>query len=103
MSIIEEIRTKFEALIPYMDERLRRLWAGTEAVTLGNVGIKTVAFATGLSTKTIIRGIRELQGTLSQKTQEIISSSTTKKIRKPGGGRKNLSAIDPTLIKDKEK
>jgi len=103
MSIIEEIRTKFEALIPYMDERLRRLWAGTEAVTLGNVGIKTVAFATGLSTKTIIRGIRELQGTLSQKTQEIISSSTTKKIRKPGGGRKNLSAIDPTLIKDLER
>ena len=40
MSIIEEIRTKFETLIPYMDERLRRLWAGAEAVALGKEGIK---------------------------------------------------------------
>ena len=28
-----------------MDERLRRLWAGSEAVALGREGIKTVAFA----------------------------------------------------------
>ena len=99
MSIIENIRNKFEALIPYMNEKLRRLWAGTEAVAIGKEGIKMVAFATGLSTKTIIRGIQELKGTLHQ---EIISSSTVKKIRKSGGGRKSLSALNPTLIKDLE-
>jgi len=68
MSTIENIRTKFEALIPYMDERLRRLWAGSEAVALGDEGIKTVAFATGLSTKTI-----------RKRNQPVISVDTKKK------------------------
>ena len=61
MSAIENVQTKFEALIPYMDERLRRLWAATEAVTLGQGGIKIVATATGLSSKTISKGIKELK------------------------------------------
>jgi transposase len=103
MSIIENIRTKFEALIPYMDERLRRLWAGSEAVALEKEGIKTVAFATGLSTKTIRSGIQELQVPLSQKTQGIVSTSMAQKMRKPGGGRKSLLETDPTLIEDLEK
>ncbi len=99
MSIIENIRTKFEALIPYMDERLRRLWAGSEAVALEKEGIKIVAFATGLSTKTIRSGIQELQVPLSQKTQGIVSTSMAQKMRKPGGGRKSLLETDPTLIR----
>ena len=105
MSIIEEIRIKFEALIPFMDERLRRFWAGSEAVAWGRKGVKTVAFATGLSTKTIRRGIQELQVPWSretQETQEIISARTQNKVRQPGGGRKSLSETDKTLIKDLE-
>ncbi len=39
MSAIENVQTKFEALIPYMDERLRQLRAAAEAVTLGQGGI----------------------------------------------------------------
>ncbi|NEQ88496.1 MAG: hypothetical protein F6K26_53845, partial [Moorea sp. SIO2I5] len=35
MSIIESLRIKFEALVPYMNEKLRRLWAASEAVALG--------------------------------------------------------------------
>ena len=54
MSIIESLRTKFEALMPYMDEKLRRLWAASEAATLGKGGVRTVSFATGLSPKTIL-------------------------------------------------
>jgi hypothetical protein len=100
MSIIEDIRTKFETLIPYMDERLRRLWAGAEAVVLGKEGIKIVAFATGLSTKTIRSGIQELLVPLSQKMPEVVSISMPSKIRQPGGGRKSLLATDPTLIDD---
>ncbi len=102
MSIIEKIRIKFEALIPFMDERLRRLWAGSEAVALGREGIKTVAFATGLSTKTIRKGIQELQVPLSQETPEIISSRPQKKVRQVGGGRKSLLETDKTLIQDLE-
>jgi hypothetical protein len=33
MSIVEALKTKFEALAPYKDEKLRQLWAGTEAAT----------------------------------------------------------------------
>ncbi|MDJ0536018.1 MAG: hypothetical protein QNJ70_26605 [Xenococcaceae cyanobacterium MO_207.B15] len=100
MSIIEKIRTKFEALIPFMDERLRRLWAGSEAVALGREGIKTVAFATGLSTKTIRRGIEELQAPLSQDIPENTSALSQKKVRQAGGGRKSLWETDETLIQD---
>gem|GEM_PF-5118426 len=36
MSLIDNIRTKFEALIPHIDERPRRLRTGAEAVALGD-------------------------------------------------------------------
>lgn len=48
MSIVETLRTKFEALAPYMDEKLKRLWAGAEAVVLDKDGVDEVAYATGL-------------------------------------------------------
>ena len=102
MSIIEKIRIKFEALIPFMDERLRRLWAGSEAVALGREGIKTVAFATGLSSKTIRRGIQELQVPCFQNTQGTGLDGTQKKVRQAGGGRKSLFETDKTLIPDLE-
>lgn len=43
MSIIEGLRIKFEALAPYMDEKLKRLWAGAEAVVLDKDGAEEVA------------------------------------------------------------
>ncbi|MDJ0570121.1 MAG: hypothetical protein QNJ53_13900 [Pleurocapsa sp. MO_192.B19] len=47
------------------------MWASSEAVALGREGIKTVALATGLSIKTIRRGIQELQVPCFQNTQGI--------------------------------
>jgi transposase len=44
-----------------MDERMRRRWAASEAMSLGWSGITTVAQATGLSPITIRRGIAELK------------------------------------------
>jgi len=67
------------------------------------LGLKQLLLRPDYRLKPLFEASLELQGTLFQKNQEIISSSTTKKIRKPGGGRKNLSAIDPTLIKDLER
>ena len=43
------VRQKFEALRPLMDERMRRLWAGSEAIALGHGGIAVVAAATGMA------------------------------------------------------
>ncbi|MDJ0591091.1 MAG: ISAzo13 family transposase [Pleurocapsa sp. MO_226.B13] len=103
MSIIESLRTKFEALMPYMDEKLRRLWAASEAATLGQRGVKIVAFATGLSPKTIRNGIKELQTPLADLSQVPKNSYSPKRSRKTGGGRKKLSETDSTLIQDLEK
>ena len=88
MSTVEILRTKFEALIPYMNEKLRRLWAASEAVALGQGGLKIVAFATGLSLNTIRTGIKELKIPFKSQNQVFLAIESTPKVRKPGGGRK---------------
>lgn len=103
MSIIESLRTKFEALIPYMDEKLRRLWAASEAATLGKGGVRIVSFATGLSPKTIRNGIKQLQNPGTNLSEISKNSNTPTRIRKTGGGRKKLASTDSTLIQDLEK
>ena len=71
-----------------MDERHRRLWAGTEARALGRGGIAVVARATGLARNTIVRGLAEI----SQK--RALSPS---RVRRPGGGRKRATVLAPGL------
>ncbi len=71
-----------------MDERHRRLWAGTEARALGRGGIAVVARATGLARNTIGRGLAEL----AQK--RTLSPS---RVRRPGAGRKRATALAPGL------
>ena len=59
--VVEWIRQKYDCLWPAMNERMRRRWAATEALSLGWGGVTTVAVATGLTRKTIHFGIRELE------------------------------------------
>lgn len=80
---------KYQHLNPVMDERVRRLWAGAEALAYGPGGLSAVAAATGLSRTTIREGIRELQAGVSQET--------VVHVRRPGGGRKSLEHQDPEL------
>ncbi|NEQ62869.1 MAG: hypothetical protein F6K53_38095 [Moorea sp. SIO4A1] len=98
MSIIESLRIKFEALVPYMNEKLRRLWAASEAVALGENGIELVVFATGIGAKTVSEGIKELQQPLSS----VATVAPSTRIRKPGGGRKSYEQSKPKLLKDLE-
>ena len=42
---IQEIRVRFEALRPVLDERQLRLWAAAEAKALGHCGVATVTRA----------------------------------------------------------
>jgi len=39
MNAVEQLRSKFRALAPVMDERMTRLWAAAEARALGRSGI----------------------------------------------------------------
>src|SRR4051794_39761428 len=92
-SPIEQIRRKFAALDAVLDERARRQWAAAEAEELGYGGISCVARATGLARDTIRAGLRELRY-----RQEHPDEAVSPRLRKPGAGRKALTASDPDLL-----
>jgi hypothetical protein len=73
-------------VLAQLDERQRRLFAGLLAMRRGHGGILAVAQITGLSRTTIRRGIAELRRGVG---------SSTRRIRKPGGGRKLLEKKSP--------
>ena len=83
-----EIRAKYRALLPAMDERHRRMWAGAEARALGRGGIAVVARAIGLARNTIVRGLAELgqRNTLDPS-----------RVRRAGAGRKRATVLVPGL------
>ncbi len=89
---MKSLREKYEFMCPELDERGRRLWAASEALAVGHGGIATVAQATGLAESTIRRGQRELL----RPTAAAVSSS--RRVRRQGGGRKDLLEEDPTLV-----
>ncbi len=86
------LREKYQALAPALTERTRRVWAASEARALGRGGPALVAQATGLSTATIRRGLRELE------TDD--APLPVDRVRKPGGGRKRATVLAPTLLRD---
>jgi hypothetical protein len=88
-NIIATIAEKSIPLFKIFDERQKRLWAATEAIALGRGGIVAVHRATGLCRAAIRCGIKELNENLD-----------TPRSRKPGAGRKSLTAVDPTLEHD---
>ena len=87
----DTIRAKYEALAPVLTERSRRLWAATEAMSLGHGGIAVVIRATGISRSTISRGIQELASGEALEPQ---------RVRRHGAGRKRTADKDPTLPTD---
>ncbi len=93
MSLITQpLKAKFEALSPVMDERLRRLWAATEARAGGRGGMSRVAEATGLTPVTIRAGRRELEGHAGGSAPAAAAAGRRRRV---GGGRKRLSVPDP--------
>ncbi|OLT61104.1 ISAzo13 family transposase [Moorena bouillonii] len=95
--VIDKIREKYNSLLPYLNEKTRRIWAATEARSLGWGGITLVAIATGLSRTTIHAGIRLLGSKKGEKTE-----NDSGRIRSSGGGRKLLEEQDPMLLSDLE-
>lgn len=91
------IEEKFRALSGRLDEATLRLWAAVEARALGHGGVSTVARAVGLSRTTIHAGLRELAMTPSG---GVPVAAGRGRVRAQGGGRKKLTAKDPTLLRD---
>src|SRR3954468_6419926 len=94
MRVDEEIRgqlaTRFEVLLPHLDERQQRLALGTEARLLGHAGVAAVAAAAGVSPTTVRRGVSELDSGADP--------LPVGRSRRTGGGRKPVTAHDPELV-----
>jgi len=88
VSTLPELRAKFRALWPLLDERTRRLTAASEAKALGRGGVSLVRRACGLSRKAISKGIREIEAGVTW----------AGRIRRPGAGRKPITQSDPQLV-----
>ena len=83
---LRQIKSRYRALGPLMDERMRRQWAATEAQSFGRGGVSAVSSVTGMSRNTIRKGLAEL---VVRKRHPRAPVAT--RIRKEGGGRKRLT------------
>ena len=87
------IKTRYGAVAPLIDERARRLFAGSEALAIGRGGVAAVSRATGLARSTVQRGMADVRA------QERVGRG---RIRRPGAGRPPIEERDPTLRADLE-
>jgi Rhodopirellula transposase DDE domain len=91
-----EIAERFGLIAPFLDERMRRLWAAAESHAMGRGGIALVARASGVSPRAIRVGISELRR--KPQSSPIIETRS----RRKGGGRKKTLVKDPALLRDLE-
>jgi hypothetical protein len=91
MSTVDErqavLAAKFEAIVPHLDERQRRLLFGAEARSIGHGGIRLVARAAGVREATVSLGVSDLDS----------GPAPLGRVRRPGGGRKRVVDVDPGL------
>jgi transposase len=85
----EAIKARFEARAPHLNERARRLFAASEARAAGHGGVTAVAEVTGVARSTIGRGLAELRSG---------GSASSRRIRRPGGGRRPKVETEPGLM-----
>jgi hypothetical protein len=89
VSALSDLRRKFRAVWPHLDEHTRRLTVANEALSLGYGGVTLAHRASGLSRKAIAKGIREIQSR---------SGPGPGRIRRPGAGRKPITVADSQLV-----
>jgi hypothetical protein len=85
----EAISQRYSVIKGLLDERARRLWAAAEVKAAGRGGFAAVRRITGMSSKTLARGLRDLASR---------DSPGPGRVRRPGGGRKSATALDPGLM-----
>ncbi|MDD4192663.1 MAG: ISAzo13 family transposase [Mangrovibacterium sp.] len=96
--IINQVSSKYQQIVPYLDEKTKRIWCAVEAQSMNRGGVSFVSQSTGLSRTTIYQGIQELNSPLPGKGDV----KTNQRLRKIGGGRKRLIGKYPVLLKDLE-
>jgi transposase len=95
MDIASAIRERFQNLEWAFDERLRPLFAASEAKVLGHGGITLVQKATGVARNSIKLGLKEL---LRSQNVGVAEDDASRRLRRKGGGRKASVNDDKKLI-----
>lgn len=95
MDIESSVRERYQNLEWALDERLRRLYAASEAKVLGHGGITLVQKATGVARGSIKQGLKEL---LFPQLAEAAGDGFGRRIRRIGGGRKVSVKDDAKLL-----
>jgi hypothetical protein len=88
------VKRRYASLKGTLTERSRRLFAGSEAMAFGYGGISAVSRATGLSIKTVSRGLKECQAIEEGQEAELQPTRS----RRSGGGRKKVTEKYPKLL-----
>jgi hypothetical protein len=86
----EPIRQRWTSFGSKLDERGRRLFAAAEVRAAGRGGMAAVSEITGIARSTIQRGLLDLDA----------PAPTGGRVRREGGGRREIADTDPTLISD---
>jgi len=83
----EQTKSRMKSFFGTLSEKDRRRYAAMEAVRLGHGGVRCVAEILGCATRTIARGIAELDG--------LDDDPAAGRVRRPGAGRKKSSRPTP--------
>ena len=86
----EPIRQRWTSFGSKLDERGRRLFAAAEVKAAGRGGMAAVSEITGIARSTIQRGLLDLGA----------PALAGSRVRREGGGRREIADTDPTLIND---
>jgi hypothetical protein len=89
----QAIRQRWDADGSKRDERGRRLFAASEVRAAGWGGLAAVSDVTGLARSTIERGLKNLDA----------PPPAPGRVRRDGGGPRQLTERDPTLLADLER
>jgi len=82
------LKEKYRVIGPHLDEKARRLWAATEAKSIGWGGITVIAKIANISPITIRAGLQDIE----------IGDIPINSVRRSGGGRKKLTEKMPDLL-----
>ena len=76
----EKLKEKIENILPFLNERQKRIFLGGEAKYIGYGGISKIAKLAGVSRPTIHKGITDL---------ESVDKAAIERVRLSGGGPKS--------------
>jgi len=89
----KDLSKKYKTILPFLDERQRRLVVAGDAMLLGRGNVVRVANASGLSRPTIYKGMQEIHS----------GCRPDGRTRGPGGGRKKIVRRQPRVLRDLER